>query len=146
MFSTAHLATGLIIGKLTGDYVTAITTSLVIDLDHFMPLYKKGVFSNWQKFRQLLLSSNTPQSSSRTYLHNIFILLTISLIAFFINHTVGSVIFISYLFHLVIDALDNQNLYLFYPNKNLVLNGPIKYFSLAELIFTIILFIVYYMI
>ena len=40
MFFFAHLFAGLIIGKLFGSYLIALTGALIIDLDHLIPYVK----------------------------------------------------------------------------------------------------------
>ncbi|MBT3689786.1 hypothetical protein HN800_02395 [bacterium] len=146
MFSTAHLASGLIIGKITGDYTTAIIASLIIDIDHFVPLYKQGIFTKWKTFKHVVLSSNNPQGSARTYLHNVFVFLGISIISYLINPVIGTVVAISYFFHLVLDCLDDEDLYILYPSKKINIKGPFGYFSYIELAFTVVLFGIYYII
>ncbi|OGJ00890.1 hypothetical protein A3I95_02210 [Candidatus Nomurabacteria bacterium RIFCSPLOWO2_02_FULL_44_12] len=46
----SHIALGLIIGKVTGNYGLAISTSVLIDCDHFISLYKHGVLRSFKEF------------------------------------------------------------------------------------------------
>ena len=50
MFFFAHLLTGLIIGKLFGNYTVALLGALLIDLDHLIPYIKHKVIFGFKKF------------------------------------------------------------------------------------------------
>jgi len=143
MYSTSHLAAGLIIGKLTGDYPTAIISAVAIDLDHLIPHVKNKIIFN---VKEMLKVAKSTHESSRSYLLSFiaFFALT-SLIALF-SLKVGLVFGLGYLSHFLLDAIDDDDFYPFFPWKKFNTRGFIGYYSKAELIFTIILFGVYFVV
>ena len=50
MYFPSHIAAGLVIGKLTGDYTTAVIASVFPDIDHLYAFIKHDYFKNWRKF------------------------------------------------------------------------------------------------
>ena len=145
MFFLAHLALGLIIGKISGHYWIALIGSLAIDIDHIIPYVRHGVIFNWKKFWKTVTSADDPYGNQRNYLHSLFTWFILSAIAFLINSSVETVFSIAYLSHLVLDALDNSDFYPLYPLRFNV-RGPIVYFSRAEWIITLLLFLIYFII
>lgn len=143
MYSTAHLAAGLIIGKLTGDYPTAIISSVAIDLDHLIPYAKQGALGSFKKF---MTQTKAVHGSGRSYLHSFIALGLISLVLLFINLKVGLVFALGYLGHFLLDALDTSDFYPLFPLKKWNTKGFIGYYSRAELFFTILLFLVFFLI
>jgi len=143
MYSTAHLAAGLIIGKVTGDYPTAIISSVAIDLDHLVPFAKEGALKNLKHFWSKTKSAH---DSSRSYLHSFFAWALITGTICLFNMPVGLVFGLGYLGHFLLDAIDNSEFYPFYPIKKWDTKGFIGYYSKAELIFTVILFAIFFII
>ena len=143
MYSSAHLAMGLIIGKVTGDYPTAIISSLVIDFDHLIPYARQKVLSSWGKFWQATRASNT---SNRNIFHSVFTMGGVSLIIALFNRHIGAVFALGCLGHFLLDAFDKDNFYPFYPWKKINIHGLIKYYSRAEFFFTLGLILVYFLI
>jgi membrane-bound metal-dependent hydrolase YbcI (DUF457 family) len=143
MYSTAHLAAGLIIGKLTGDYPTAIISAVAVDLDHLVPYVQKNIIFDIKKIWH---SAKSTHDSARSYLHSFiaFFILT-GLIAWF-NLKVGLVFGLGYLSHFLLDAIDDDDFYPLFPWKKFNTRGFIGYYSKAEFVFTIILFGVYFII
>lgn len=144
MLLSAHLAAGLIIGKLTGNYNASLLGSVVMDLDHLIAYYRTGILL---KFRKVLVATagrkdiGLPQ---RNFFHNIFFCLLVSVIISATSFSTGLIFGAAYLCHLILDALDSENYYPFYPSLKVNLRGPIKYFSRQEFIFTFILLLVYF--
>jgi len=143
MYSTAHLAMGLIIGKVTGDYPTAVISSVAIDIDHLIPFAKQKIIFN---FKKMLKAAKTPHDSSRSYLHSFFAFGLLTGVICLINLPVGLVFGLGYLGHFLLDALDKDDLYPFFPIKRFNIHGFIGYYSKAELIFTVLLFLFYFII
>lgn len=146
MFLPTHLATGLIIGKLTGNYNAAILGSVVMDLDHLLAYFRAGILFNFKKLFIATTSKINIGVSQRNFFHNIFFCLLVSVIALAINFSAGLVFSLAYICHLILDSLDNSNYYPFYPNLKIKLHGPIKYFSKQEIIFAIILLLIFFII
>jgi hypothetical protein len=142
MFIFAHIVAGLIIGKITGNYLLALAVSLLIDIDHLIPYIKNKIIFSPKKFWQIITNPSDPYGNQRNYLHSFFTLVVISLIALLIDINMGFIISITYLSHLFLDMLDASDFYPLYPLKyNLI--GPIKYLSKSEFVFTFLLFIIY---
>ncbi len=143
MYSTTHLALGLIIGKISGDYPAALIGSLAIDIDHLIPAIKNKKSFNLKKFWN---KTKDYKDSSRSYLHSLFSWFLISLIIFFFDSDFAIIFSIAYLGHFVLDALDNSSFYPFYPFKNFDIKGFIPYYSFRELVFSIFLFVIFLLI
>lgn len=143
MLLPTHLAAGLIIGKLTGDYAIAFIGSTAVDLDHFIAFYRSKVLLKFKKIILATTNQNHIVIDQRNYFHNVFFFLAVSLIVLLIDLRVGLIFGISYLVHLIFDSFDNQNYYPFYPNKKINLHGPINYFSAREVTFAFLLFVIF---
>lgn len=143
MFISAHIAAGLIIGKITHNYPLALAGALLIDIDHLIPYIKHKIIYNPKKFWKTVTNPLDPYGSQRNYLHSFFTWIVISAIAsFLINFNIGLILSISYLSHLILDMLDGSDFYPFYPLKyNFI--GPIKYLSKYEFLFTLFLFVIF---
>ena len=146
MYSSAHLAMGLIIGKITGDYPTAIISSLTIDLDHLIPFARQKAISSFKDFWKATKTSGQPDDTSRNIFHSVFIMGALSLVIAAFNRSVGGVFALGCLGHFLLDACDKDNFYPFYPWKQVNIHGFIKYYSRAELFFTLGLFLIYFLI
>jgi hypothetical protein len=146
MLLSTHLAAGLIVSKLTGNYNYSLLGSVVMDLDHLIAYYRTGILL---KFKKVLIATTgradigLPQ---RNFFHNIFFCLIISIIFLLINFSAGLAFSAAYILHLILDSLDNSSYYPFYPNLKIKLQGPIKYFSKQEFVFTFILLLIYFII
>ncbi|MBI4779217.1 metal-dependent hydrolase [Candidatus Falkowbacteria bacterium] len=146
MLLSTHLAAGLIISKLTGNYNASLLGSVIMDLDHFIAYYRTGILF---KFKKVLIATTGKADiglPQRNFFHNIFFCLLVSAIASSINFSFGLAFGAAYILHLVLDSLDNSNYYPFYPNLKINLRGPLKYFSKQELIFTFILLLIFFII
>ncbi len=143
MYSTAHLAAGLIVGKLTGDYPTAIISAVAIDLDHLIPHVKNKIIFN---VKEMLRVAKSTHESSRSYLHNFIALIVLTVVVCLFNLRTGLVFGLGYLSHFLLDAIDDDDFYPLFPWKKFNTRGFIGYYSKAEFVFTIILFGVYFVI
>ena len=146
MFLLAHLAAGLIIGKLTQNYLVALIAALFVDIDHLIPYIKHKVIFNLKKFWKTITNPKDPYGGQRNYLHSIFGFILVSLIVFLFDQRIGIVFSLGYLSHLLLDVLDNSDFYPFYPIKEINIKGPVKYFSKAEFALTLILFIIFFIV
>jgi hypothetical protein len=143
MLLPTHLAAGLIIGKLTGDYTTAFIGSAAVDLDHFFAFYRSHILLKVKKIILAATKQNFLVSNQRNYFHNVLFFLLVSLAVSAANLRIGLVFGLAYFIHLVFDSLDNQSYFPFYPNKKIKLQGPIRYFSKQEIIFALALFFIF---
>jgi|SRR3989344_545353 len=137
-----HVLAGLIIGKITGDFPTALAGSLVIDLDHTISYFRHGVLFKPRQLFKAILDEADPWKDQRNFLHSIFSWLVISLLLFVINFKFGLIFSLAYFFHLVLDALDSADFYPFLPFKKFVIKGFIRYYSKQEVVFNVCLILV----
>lgn len=134
-----HVLAGLIIGKITGDFSTALAGSLVMDLDHAISYFYHGILFKPRKLFKAISDEADPWGDQRNFLHSIFSWLIISPILLVINFKFGLIFSIAYFFHLVLDALDSAHFYPFFPLKKFLIKGFIKYYSKQEVVFDICL-------
>jgi len=139
----AHILAGLIIGKVTNNYPLAMAGSLLIDVDHLFPYIKHKLIFNPKKLWETVTRESDDYGNQRNYLHSLFTWAIVSAISFLIDFNVGGVISLAYLSHLFLDLIDGADFFPFYPLKYKFI-GPIKYFSKAEIIFTLILAVVFF--
>ena len=139
----AHILAGLIIGKVTNNYPLSMAGSLLIDVDHLVPYIKHKIIFNPKKLWETAIQEFDDYRNQRNYFHSLFTWAIFSLLVFFIDFNVGVVISLAYLSHLFLDFIDGADFFPFYPLKYKFI-GPIKYFSKAEIIFTLILAVVFF--
>jgi membrane-bound metal-dependent hydrolase YbcI (DUF457 family) len=138
-----HLITGLILGKLTGNYTLSLSGAILVDLDHLYSYAKSGVLFKSKKFWQTITDQADPYGDQRSILHNVFVFILISGIVAAINLKIGLILGLAYLSHLILDALDNADYWPFFPNKKVNLRGPVGYFSKQEVFLMLVLSVVY---
>lgn len=137
-----HALAGLIIGKITGDFPTALAGSLVIDLDHAISYFHHGILLKPSKLLKTISDEVDSWGDQRNFLHSIFSWVIISVLLV-INFKFGLLFSIAYFFHLVFDALDSADFYPFFPFKKFVIKGIIKYCSKQEMIFDLCLILIF---
>jgi membrane-bound metal-dependent hydrolase YbcI (DUF457 family) len=142
MFFFTHLAAGLIIGELTGNYWAALIGALVIDLDHLLPFFRKGILLKPKELWKAITSPEDHIGKQRNIMHSILTWLILSAIAFLIDTHAGIAFSLGYKSHLLLDAMDNYGLPIFFPH-NFKISGPIKYLSTYEYVLATVLFIVF---
>ena len=145
MFILAHLIAGLIIGKLFGNYTIALIGALSMDLDHLSVYIKHTIILNPKKLWRALISPEDQYGNQRNFLHSFFAWLPISAIAIAINFGAGLAFSMAYLSHLLLDMIDGSDFHPFYPIK-LSIRGPIGYLSKYELMFTTLMFFIFFII
>lgn len=145
-----HLAAWLIIGHLTWDYVTAVACSVLIDVDHLVPIIKDHVLFHPKKLWNVMINPQVirnpktgKKEDERNYLHSVFAFLVLSIIILLINIPVGIVFAIAYAVHLCFDMIDKSDYYPLYPIKSINVKWFIGYCSKGELFFGIWLFVVW---
>ncbi len=140
MYSTTHLALGLIIGKVTGDYQAAVLGSLIIDIDHLIPNFQQ---KNKFILKDFWKKTKDSRDSSRSYFHSFFAWIIFSIIVCLIDYKFGLVFSLAYLGHFLLDALDDSSFYPIFPIKKFDIRGFIPYYSKEELFFSLILFFIF---
>lgn len=138
-----HIALGMIIGKVTGNYPAAITASVLVDLDHLQSYILHGVIFKPKKLWSTLTDQVDQWGDQRGIFHNVLFFTVVSIPLVFFAGMVGIIIIAGYFGHLVLDALDNSDYWPLYPNKKINLKGSIKYGTWQELIFFVILIIIF---
>ena len=134
-----HVLAGLIIGKITGDFPTALAGSLVMDLDHTISYFRHGILFKPRKLFKVISDEADPWRDQRNFLHSIFSWVVISSVLLLINFKFGLVFSVAYFFHLLFDAIDSADFYPFFPFRKSVLKGFVKYYSKQEIILDICL-------
>ncbi|MDA2922261.1 metal-dependent hydrolase [Patescibacteria group bacterium AH-259-L07] len=140
----AHIAAGLIVGKITGNYPVALASAILVDIDHIIPFIKHGIIFDLKKLWKTIIRPEDPYGNQRNYLHSFFMWFAISIIGILVNYEVGFVICLGYLAHLILDLLDSSDFYPLYPYK-LNIKCPISYFSKYELVTTVLLFLIFFL-
>ncbi|MFZ2049093.1 MAG: metal-dependent hydrolase [Minisyncoccia bacterium] len=134
-----HLLAGLVLGKVTGNYPLSIGISVGVDIDHLYSYAKNGVLVSPKKFFKTVFDRNDPYGDQRNILHNVLIFLFITAVTFILNIQIGLIVFLAYLGHLILDALDKSDYFPFFPNKKVNIKGFIDYFSKKEFFIMIFL-------
>lgn len=140
MFIPAHLAAGLIVGKLTGEYSASLVGAFIPDMDHLYLFYKSKILFNPKSMFLVLRNKFPLEGDARMIPHNIIFWFLVSFVSVIFDFKTGIAFSISYLFHIILDALNDEDFYPFFPNKKIKVKGLIEYYSKYEFIFTIFLF------
>jgi membrane-bound metal-dependent hydrolase YbcI (DUF457 family) len=141
-----HALLGVIIGKVTGNYAIGIASSTLVDIDHLQSYIVHGQIFRPKKLWKALTDQVDPYGDQRGMFHNIVFFGVVATILILLLHKIGILISIGWFGHLCLDALDNSDYYPLYPNKSVNLRGPIKYGTWQELIFFLVLIVVYFVI
>ena len=142
MFIFAHIAMGLIIGKLSNNYLVALLGSLLIDFDHLIPYVKHNVLFSFKKFWKTVTNPKDPYGHQRNYFHSVLTWMLVSGVMLLIDLRIGLIFSVAYLCHLFLDMIDASDFYPLYPYKyNFI--GPIKYLSKDEWLFTLALCVMF---
>lgn len=139
-----HLALGLLIGKISGNYQMSLLVSIAPDIDHFVSYAKHDVLLPLNKFWKVTMDPNDPWGDQKSFLHNILVWFGLSLIAVLLNQKIGLIFATGYLGHLILDALCNSDYYPFYPKKKFRIKGPIVYASKSEFILFVALLLTFF--
>ena len=141
-----HIALGLIIGKVTGDYTLAISTSLLLDCDHFVSLYKHGALKSFKLFWKTTTDAKDLWGDQRGILHNLFsVMLVFFAVYFSFGISIATTIGLSHLGHISLDAISKADSWLFRPFSNLKTRGFIPYYSTYEIIFFVGLILIFFL-
>lgn len=143
MFFPAHVAAGLIVGKLTDNYAASLIGAAAIDVDHIISYLRSGILFKPKKLIAAITDTSDPWGDQRHFLHNVFSWIIISALISIVDFNVGLAFGLAYLSHLILDALDDSDFFPFFPNKKINLRGPIHYFSKPEISFTVFLFLTF---
>lgn len=138
----SHILLGVVIGKLTGNYTTAIAVSVLVDTDHIVSYVKSGVLFSPRKLVKTITDTDDPYGDQRGYLHNVIIAGIISGCMFLISIPFGITFTSAYFGHLLLDSFDKSDYWPLYPNKKMNIKGFIDYYSWQEIIFDGILIVV----
>ena len=139
MFFPAHLAAGLIVGKLSGDYAPALMGALLIDVDHLTTYARHGILFSPKKFWRAITNPEDPYGDQRNFLHSFITLGFLSVVYFVYSSIFFGIFLFGYATHLLLDLLDGSDFYPLYPLR-INFKGPIKYLSSAEFVVTLALF------
>lgn len=140
-----HFLLGMIIGKVTGNYPVAIASSVLIDLDHLQSYISHELILKPKKLWKVLTDQKDPWGDQRGIFHNVIFFGVVALLLVVLGGIIGKIIVLGYLGHLLLDALDNSDYYPLYPNKKINLKGFINYGTWQELLFFIVLVVIFVM-
>ena len=143
MFILAHLAIGLLLGKLTNNYEAALAGALFVDLDHIICYAKNGIIFDLKKIWKVSTSPDDPYGDQRNIFHNLLSWLAIAVAAILIIPPAGWVFAIGYTAHLVLDSLDTSDFRPLLPLSKINIKGSIKYFSHSETAITVCMLLVF---
>ncbi len=119
MFIPTHIIGGLLIGKITGNYVPALIGATLIDLDHLAVYAKHGLLLKPWRLLKIISDKEDTLGYQRNFLHSIFAFIPICFILFFINFDFALSFSLGYACHLLFDALDDADFYPFFPWKKI---------------------------
>ncbi len=140
-----HIATGLILGKITNNYPLALAVSLLIDIDHLFFYIRHKIIFSPKKIWRTAVSPLDPHGSQRNYLHSLFAWFSVSFIFLLLDPGLGLIISSAYILHLLLDALDKSDFLPLYPLRYSFI-GPVKYLSKGEFLVTSLLLIIFFVI
>lgn len=140
MTAPTHIAMGAVIGTIFGHPILAIAVSVLIDIDHLYSYVRHGVIWQPQKLWKTLTDSDDPYGDQRGYLHNIIIAVILCGLSFLVVPVSFALVFsVSYIAHLVLDALDRSDYFIFFPSTKVNIKGFIDYYGKTEIIFIVFL-------
>ncbi len=142
MTMPTHMLLGGVIGAATGDPVTAILVSVLVDVDHVYSYAKHKVLFPLKKLWRVVTDQADPYGDQRGYLHNIVIAAVISALSFVIGKKFGITFSLAYAGHLALDMLDTSDYFILYPNTKINIKGFIGYYSKGEIALDVVLAIV----
>lgn len=145
MTTPNHIALGLIIGKLTGNYGLAVVVSLAIDCDHLASIYKHGYYKSLKLFWETETNPEDPWGDQRGGVHTLFsVVLTTSISYFLFSSAIALVVGLSHLGHILLDAISDSDSWPFRPFSNFRTRGFIPYCSKYEIYFFIGLVLIFF--
>jgi membrane-bound metal-dependent hydrolase YbcI (DUF457 family) len=142
-----HFALGLIIGKVTGNYILAVPISVLLDCDHFVALYKHGEMKDWKTFWKATTNSEDSYGDQRGVLHTFFAIFLTTLISYFVfSPFTALVVALSHLGHIFLDLISDADSWPFRPFSNFKVRGFVPYYSKHETVFFIGLIAIFFLI
>lgn len=140
-----HILAGLVIGKITGSYAPALIGATIVDLDHFYSYAKSGVVLKPKLLWQTLTAKEDPYGDQRWIFHTAWMFLFIAILFSLFLPTIAFPFLLGYGSHLLLESLDASDYWPLYPYKKLNIKGPIKYYSVFELLFAIGLLVLFFL-
>ena len=96
MMWPAHIAAGLIVGKISGNYWASMIGSLAIDADHLVVYIRSGILWRPKEFWKTIISSEDVLGNQRNILHSVFGWLLVSGIILVVHFNIGAVFSVAY--------------------------------------------------
>lgn len=134
-----HAVAGALIGCITGQPLVGILVACLPDIDHLYSYIKHGYLKNWPIFYKNAFGKEDIQGDQRNILHNIIIAFGLSLIVFFLFHSIFLTFLLSYASHLLLDAIDTSDYFPLYPYKIINIRGFIDFYSWQEVLLNLLL-------
>jgi hypothetical protein len=143
MFILAHLALGLVIGKITHNYAAVLAGAVLIDADHLVSYAKSGVLYSPRKLWRAISRPEDRIGGQRHFMHTMLGWKISSLAVLLANFWAGVLFSAGYFSHLFLDFIDGSAFRPLKPFSGRSFEGPIKYLSKAEFLLTAVLFAVF---
>jgi len=138
MLLITHLLFGLFLGKLLGNILLVAIGAVIVDIDHVYMYLQSGMIFYPRKLLASMLAPHDPYGTQRTVAHSLFAWIVVTIALALVNKQYAGFISIGYLSHLLIDAIDNDDMQLMFPLKGHI-RGPVVYNSRVEYIIDVIL-------
>lgn len=138
MLILTHLLFGLFLGNLLGNMLLVAIGAVLVDIDHVYTYIQRGTIFYPRKLWISMFSSHDPYGPVRTVAHSLFAWLIVTIVVSLVNKQYASFVSIGYLSHLLLDAIDNDDIRLMFPLKGNI-RGPVVYNSRVEYMINVIL-------
>ena len=136
----AHPIIGVTLGNYFDHFWYFFIGSVFPDIDHLFVIVSQKIFSFKDIIGSLRFEKKYHLSYKTKYVHSLFGALIVSIPVAMFDVKGGLSFFIGYVIHLLLDWFDTDEKYYLYPLKK-KFSGFLPVFSMTEIIFTIILFL-----
>lgn len=138
MLLLTHLLFGLFLGKLLGSVLLVAIGAVIVDVDHIYIFIQRGLIFYPRKLWHAMFTPHDPYGTQRTVAHSLFAWIIVTIAVSLVNKQYGAMISIGYLSHLMLDAIDSDEMQLMFPLKGHI-RGPVIYNSQVEYLIDVIL-------
>ena len=129
-----HALLGLAIGQITHQPLLGISFAIIPDIDHLYSYVKHRYYKDWNIFYKNAFGKHDFYQDQRNILHNVVVYGILVIFSYIFYPSITLTLSISYLSHILLDALDSSDYYPLYPIKILNIRGPIDFYSKSEFV------------
>ena len=137
----AHPIVGVILGSYFGYFWYWVAGSVVPDVDHLYVMARNKIFTSEKIIDSIRFEEKYNLKYKTRFIHSLLGAVVVSLPVFIFNYKGGLCFFAGYAIHLLLDWLDIDEKYYLFPFQK-KFSGFLPIFSVTEIIFTIVLFLV----